>query len=111
MDGSETTVTEAIDGLRRRGFTHDFTVVPPGVVRCEGCGSVHAPETLDIAELIRIEGTSDPEDEAAVIGAVCSACGIRGVLVVAYGPSASAEEATVITGLGGHSDGGTTGPT
>jgi hypothetical protein len=44
---------------------------------------------------------SDPDDEAAVFGLECTQCGTRGVLVVPFGPSASAEEANVVTRLSG----------
>lgn len=30
----------------------------------------------------------------------CATCGVRGLLVIAYGPAATAEEAEVLTGSG-----------
>jgi hypothetical protein len=95
----ETTVSEAIAALRSRGFTADFAVTPDGQLRCGTCGHTHAPRDATIIEALRFEGASDPDDQAIVFGLTCQACGVRGVLVAAYGPAASAEEAAVVTAL------------
>jgi hypothetical protein len=97
--GDELTVTDAIASLRARGFVVDFGVAPPGLVRCGACEHLHVPDDLVVEVTLRIEGVSDPDDQAAVFGLICERCQIRGVLVVAYGPSASAEEAAVLTSL------------
>ena len=39
----------------------------------------------------RFEGEADPGDEMIVWGIECPACGVRGVVVSAYGPDASPE--------------------
>jgi hypothetical protein len=96
----ETTVVEAIAALRRQGFDRDFAVTRDGRVRCGACGTEHDPAELDVVTTFRIEGMSDPDDQAAVFGVSCTGCGICGILVVAYGPAASAEEAAVVTALG-----------
>jgi hypothetical protein len=98
--GDELTVTEAIATLRGRGFEHDFSVAPSGLIRCSACGHDHQARDFVVEATLRIEGASDPDDEAAVFGAQCARCGIRGVLVVAYGPAASSEEANVLVALG-----------
>ena len=98
--GDEITIVEAITALRADGFTSDFAVASGGVVRCGACGHAHAPEELTVQALVRVEGISDPADEAAAFGLACGRCGTRGVLVVAYGPTATADEAAVITALG-----------
>jgi hypothetical protein len=95
----EITVTEAIQQLRALGYGADFSVAPGGLVRCHVCGTEHDPATLTVREVLRVEGMSDPDDEAAVFGLVCGRCGTRGVLVVPYGPAASADEAAVLTHL------------
>jgi hypothetical protein len=95
----ETTVVEAIGGLRADGFDHDFSVSRSGGVRCGTCGTEHAAAELTLAATVRVEVMSNPDDEAVVFGLRCDHCGIRGVLVAAYGPAASAEEADVVTAL------------
>ena len=87
--GDETTIVEAIASLRGDGFTGDFSVAPGGLIRCGACGQVHDVSDLVVEAVVRVEGMSDPADEAAAFGLSCGRCGLRGVLVVAYGPTAS----------------------
>jgi hypothetical protein len=98
--GDEITIVEAIALLRADGFTSDFSVAPGGVVRCGACGHAHAPAELTVEATVRVEGISDPADEAAAFGLSCERCAVRGVLVVAYGPAATEDEAAVVTALG-----------
>jgi len=94
----ETSITAAIEDLRAAGFVGDFEVEGE-LVRCAACGGLHRPDEIQIERIIRIEGASDPGDESIVFGLSCAQCGSRGVLVSAYGPSASGEEAMVVTAL------------
>jgi hypothetical protein len=77
------TVTEAVSGLRQRGYTMDFNLD-------ENCIVCHEdkfnPEDFEIVEVYRFEGNSDPADEAVVYG-IQSNKGHMGVLVNGYGPS------------------------
>jgi hypothetical protein len=99
---AEGTVVEAIATLRERGYGADFDVAPGGLIVCRACGDVHKPEDAVVEATFRFEGASDPDDEAVVFGLACRACGARGVLVAAYGPAASADEAAVVTALARH---------
>lgn len=92
------TIVEAIDALRAAGFRGDFAIREGGV-RCGGCGHAHAPDELDIERIYRIEGQSDPADEALVAGLRCQGCGSLGVLVAGYGPTADPAEADVLKRL------------
>ncbi|HYM94862.1 MAG TPA: hypothetical protein VET23_12030 [Chitinophagaceae bacterium] len=78
------TVTEAVSGLKQRGFTMDFNLQ-------ENCIVCHEdkfnPEDFEIVEVYRFEGNSDPADEAVVYG-IQSNNDLKGVLVSGYGPSA-----------------------
>jgi hypothetical protein len=94
------TVLEAVAALRDRGFDTDFTVVRDGdaTVAC-GCG-VQVPATsIEVIEVLRVEGESDPADEVIVAGVWCAACGARGVLVAGYGPMAERADADVVAAL------------
>ena len=77
------TVSAAVDGLKKRGNLMDFNLD-------ENCIVCHEdkfdPEDFEIVEVYRFEGDSDPADEA-VVYAVESNKGLRGVLVNGYGPS------------------------
>ncbi len=78
------TVTEAVRGLKQRGFDLDFNLK-------ENCIVCHKhkfdPKDFEIVEVYRFEGNSDPADEA-VVYAIESVEGVKGVLVSGYGPSA-----------------------
>lgn len=95
---AEPTVAEAVARLRDAGFATDAFAVTDGV-RCGACGAVHGLDDLEIAEVHRIEGVTDPADEAIVLGLQCRACGARAVLVAGYGPMASAEDADLVSAL------------
>lgn len=93
------TVTQAIATLRADGYAQDFSVSGEGL-RCSGCGHVHGVSDAAIGAVMRVEGPSDPGDEAIVMGLVFASCGARGVLVGGYGPTADPVEADVIAQLG-----------
>jgi len=75
------TVSEAVNDLRKQGFTQDFNLE-------ENCITCH-PEKFDhdefeIVDVYRYEGNTDPADEATVY-AIESRSGIKGILVTGYG--------------------------
>ena len=76
------TLTEAINGLKKRGFTVDFNLK-------DNCLICHEdkfnPDDFEIVEIYRFEGNSNPDDEEVLYG-IESKTGIKGVLVNAYGP-------------------------
>jgi len=78
------TVTEAVEGLKERGYTRDFNLRENCIICDE---EKYNPEDFEIVEVYRYEGDSDPADEA-VVYAVESKKGDRGVLVSGYGISA-----------------------
>ena len=78
------TVTEAVEGLKQRGYTRDFNLRENCIICDE---EKYNPEDFEIVEVYRYEGDSDPADEA-VVYAVESKKGDRGVLVSGYGISA-----------------------
>lgn len=78
------TVTEALAGLRQRGFTLDFNLAENCLI-CQG--NRFDVRDFEISEWYRFEGDTDPSDEA-VVYAVESNNGMKGVLVTGYGISA-----------------------
>lgn len=78
------TVSEAVNALRKRGFTIDFNLKENCLVCHEG---KYDPDDFEIVEVYRFEGNTDPADEAVVYG-IQSNNGKKGVLVSGYGPSA-----------------------
>ncbi len=77
------TVSDAVNGLKERGYTMDFNLD-------ENCIVCHEdkfnPEDFEITEVYRFEGNTDPADEA-VVYAIESNKGHKGVLVNGYGPT------------------------
>jgi hypothetical protein len=95
------TEREVIDRFRAAGYTHEFFIEGDGV-RCPECDSqVLAPEdvTVDLTE--RTEGDSNPEETAIVFAVSDGPCGLKGVLVSAFGPEVSGPRADVLRRLGG----------
>ncbi len=84
INTSYDTVTEAVKGLRERGFTVDFNVAENCLICNENKFDLN---DFEIVEVYRFEGDSDPADEAAVYG-IESNTGMKGILVTGYGPSA-----------------------
>jgi len=92
------TVTEAINGLHQRGFTVDFNLQE----NCLVCNNdVFDVNKFEIVEVHRFEGDSDPSDEA-IVYAIQSFNGIKGVLVNGYGISADAMSAEMAQKLSIH---------
>jgi len=82
------TVTDAINQLRAKGFNLDFNLAKNRVKVGE---HEFTADEIEIVDLYRYEGASDPGDEATVY-ALASSSGLKGVLVTGYG--ASSDEAS-----------------
>lgn len=80
------TVTEAINGLRERGYTLDFNL-QSNALQCFNPDLYLSPELFEIKEIYRFEGNTDPDDEA-IVYAIESTDGHKGVFVNGYGASA-----------------------
>jgi hypothetical protein len=78
------TVTEAVNGLKKRGFDLDFNLHENCLI-CQG--NKFNISDFEITEVYRFEGNSDPSDEA-IVYAIESVSGTKGVLVSGYGISA-----------------------
>ena len=76
-------VAEALAEFKQQGFTTDFRFHDDGIA-CKT--RKYMPEELQIVDLYRYEGESDPDEEAAVY-ALISADGVKGSLVTGYGIS------------------------
>ena len=90
------TLSQAINGLRERGFTVDFNLEENCLVCHKDRFDIH---DFEIVEYYRFEGESNPSDESVVYG-IQSVDGMKGILVSGYGISAegiSAEMAEKLT--------------
>ncbi len=89
------TVTEAINELSRRGYTIDFNL-PEHVQKFES--GAYSPSDFRIAGVYRYEGETDPADEA-VVYALESKAGLKGLLVSGYGSAAGRGPAAILKKL------------
>lgn len=88
------TVTEAVNNLRQRGYDIDFNR-EYDCIACIAPTLSLQPNEFEITEVYRFEGPSDPADEA-VVYAIESKHGEKGILVDGFGPSSdTASEAMV----------------
>jgi hypothetical protein len=94
------TVTEAVNGLKQRGYTIDFNLEFDCIVCHETPVSLMTSE-FEITEVYRFEGNSDPGDEA-VVYAIESKHGHKGILVNGFGISADAVSDEMIKKLKVH---------
>jgi hypothetical protein len=80
---SYTTLSEALNDLKKRGYQEDFNLQP----HCLHCSTLNVqfqPEDFNVDEFHRFEGMSNPDDNAIVF-AISSKDGVKGTLVDAYG--------------------------
>jgi hypothetical protein len=92
------TLTDAIDRLRAAGYALDLFVAPGAVLRCGGCQAAFDAATMQIDEVVRFEGESDPDDEA-ILFALHGPCGHRGLYSVAFGAQTPTEDVDVVGAL------------
>jgi hypothetical protein len=86
--------------FRDEGFAYDFFSRPGGLVECGQCRVPHRADALELHELERLEGDSDPSEMLAVCAVACPNCGIRGTLVLTFGPESTREDDEVLELLG-----------
>ncbi|WP_207532569.1 phosphoribosylpyrophosphate synthetase [Desertivirga arenae] len=78
------TVSEALAGLKTRGFNLDFNLAN-GVLHSSSENINLQPEDFTITELYRFEGMSDPGDNSVVYGIESEKYHVKGVFVNGYG--------------------------
>jgi hypothetical protein len=92
-------LSEALRRVSKRGFTHALRA-EHGALRDLATGETHDPELLEIDEMVRFEGESDP-DEQAVLFAVRSARGTPlGTYSAVFGAAMPPEDGEVVRKLG-----------
>lgn len=92
-------LSEVLAEFKADGYEGDLFAEEGGDVRCGTCNEVSPAGELDVGELRRLEGASDPSDMSAVVAATCPRCGAKGVMVVMFGPEASGADTDVLAAL------------
>jgi hypothetical protein len=95
------TLSEAINDLQKRGYTHDFNI-EGGCLRCAGLPQPLEPDDFEIDEVYRFEGATDPGDENILYAISATHAGIKGLLVNAYGTYADTLSAELVAKLHKH---------
>jgi hypothetical protein len=83
------TEQEAIERLRKQGYREDFRFEAEGI-RHPATDRLIEAGSVEIVEVLRIEGDSDVDGSSIVMG-VRTGDGATGVLVCAFGPGLTAE--------------------
>ena len=94
-----TTLTAILASYEQAGFDAQLASTEDGRVRCYSCGSCVVAASVIVHSLRRLEGASDPADTLAVAAVTCPVCQANGMLVLNYGPAATAGDAGVLLGL------------
>jgi hypothetical protein len=93
------TLLDVLDELRVHGFSSDFFAEPDRVVLCAACDARFESTNLQILDLVRLDGVSDPDDALLVVATTCPTCAVMGTLVLGFGPMASFTDADVLAAL------------
>jgi hypothetical protein len=94
-----TTLLEVLHSYEHAGYLGDFSVDDEANVLCHTCQNRANPADIQALSLRRLEGASDPSDMLAIVALSCPVCDTKGLLLVNYGPEASAEQARVLIAL------------
>lgn len=78
------TVTEAVKGLKERGFTIDFNIAMDKLI-CSDNNICLQPDEFEIVESYRFEGDSNPDDEDVVYAVESKDGKLKGVITSAFG--------------------------
>lgn len=85
-----TTVLEALEDLKEKGFHHDFNIHHEAIKA--------NPNEYTVAHVYRYEGDSDPDEESVVYG-IISISGIKGVFVAGFSANSDDEAAKILEKL------------
>jgi hypothetical protein len=91
------TLTEALEDLRKQGYTRDYNLQTE-YLKCQQDGIELQPSEFNITSFYRFEGMTDPDDET-ILYAIEENNGQRGTLVNAYGAYSDAPSADMVQKL------------
>ena len=80
------TLVEALAELRKKGYTGEFKLVN-GKLKCLDSEQYFSADDLEIIEIHRFEGATNPSDMSVAFAVQCSD-GTRGTVVSSYGATA-----------------------
>src|SRR6056297_703063 len=83
MEKSYISLSEAINGLKKEGFTEDFNLCDAGVEN-KSKKKIHKAVDLNVIKFYRFEGQTSPDD-STILYVIETSTGEKGLLVDAYG--------------------------
>lgn len=95
------TVTDAVKGLKERGYTVDFNVAFDKLI-CSDNKICLQPDEFEIIEVHRFEGDSNPDDEDVVYAVESKDGKHKGVITSAFGLYADPVSNKIIQKLSMH---------
>ena len=101
MHYSYDTVVEAIEGLRKRGYSKDFNLAFDKLL-CSNKEICLHPEDFEITEVHRFEGQTDPGDENVVYAVESKDGKYKGVITSAFGKDADPVSTNMLKKLSMH---------
>jgi hypothetical protein len=95
------TVTNALKGLKAKGYTLDFNI-SFDTIKCDEHNICLNPNEFEIMETYRFEGDTNPSDEDVVYAIESKDGSIKGTMTSAYGIYADTVHADMIKKLAVH---------
>ena len=96
------TVTEAINGLKARGYNIDFNIAFDKLVCSDNNNISLHPDEFEITEVHRFEGDSNPDDEDVVYAIESKDGKYKGIITSAFGLYADPVSDKIIQKLAMH---------
>lgn len=93
------TMTHAMARLAEAGFTQDLVVDDDGTLRAVDSDARFHPDDLVVAETVRFEGETDPDDEAMLLAVAATDGTPIGTYTIAYGADVSMADADMLRHL------------
>ena len=90
------TLQEVLASFELEGYRGQMAARAGGQVLCVSCHMESDAAEMQVDDLRRLEGVSDPADMMAVAALVCPLCNTQGTLVLSYGPEATPDDAEVL---------------
>lgn len=98
------TVSEAVNDLKKRGYTADLSMeADKDCLVCRTTAMELSPEEFAIDEVYRFEGMTDPGDEMIVYAISSNSKNVKGIVVNAFGIYSSYRASKLVEHLSRHS--------
>ncbi|RYY70839.1 MAG: phosphoribosylpyrophosphate synthetase [Chitinophagaceae bacterium] len=97
------TVVEALNDLKKRGYSRDFNIAFDKLV-CQQDDSCLNPSQFEITEVHRFEGDTNPSDEEVIYAVESKEGEIKGVIHSAFGTYADAVSTEMLRKLSMHTN-------